>query len=167
LTVTARWQGEVLAYDPHVVDDADLPGGEIVSYSWGGRTGTINDGYAGLDFPLYKGYIGELPVMGLWNYLGGGLFGSYYRRSYDFQIADEGYVFAASEREKIIVGAKLTGLFHIMRRLPLALSFQGGYDLNRESPVYRIRTELAGIPSTVSLTPNYVPGLGNARRRGP
>jgi hypothetical protein len=167
LTITARWQGEILVYDAHVVNDVDLPNGQTTSYAWGGRNGTINDGYAGLDFPLYKGYVGELPLFGLWNYVGGGLFGSYYRRSYYYQLADEGYSFPASEREKLIVGAKLTGLFHIMRRFPLAFSFQGGYDLKRHSEVYRFTTELAGIPSTVSLTPDFVPGLGNARRRGP
>jgi hypothetical protein len=164
-TLTGRWQGEILGYHLHA-EEAILPNGETAIYSWG-RSGTIQDGYAGLDFPLYKGYIGELPLFGLWNYLGGGLFGSYFRRAYDYQTADGGYISEASEREEIIAGAKLTGMFHIMRRYPLALSFQGGYELNREAPVFRIRTELAGIPSTVSLRPNFDPGLGNARRRGP
>jgi hypothetical protein len=165
-TLTGRWQGEILAYDLHV-QDAELPGGESTTYFRGGRSGNIQDGYAGLDFPLHKGYIGELPILGTWNYLGGGVFTSYYRRSYDYQVADSRYEFYAAVREETLLGAKLTGMFHIMRRFPLALSFQAGYDPARESAVFRFRTELSGIPSTVSLTPDYHPGLGNARRRGP
>lgn len=166
LTFTARWQGEILAYEPHV-DEADLPDGQSTLYAWGGRSGIIHDGYAGVDFPLYKGYIGEVPLFGLWNYLGGGVFGSFYRRTYDYQLDDAGYEFFASEREEIVAGAKLTGLFHIMRRFPLALSFQCGYDVRSRNADFRLTTELAGIPSTVSLKPDFKPGLGNARRRGP
>jgi hypothetical protein len=164
-TLTGRWQGERLDYNVHV-DDARLPDGQDAIYLWGGRRGFIQDGYAGVDFPLHKGYMGELPLLGLWNYLGAGVFGSYYGREYDRQDADRRYLVSRSVREEIVAGAKLTGLFHIMRRVPLALSFQGGYDLNHDSPVFRFRTELAGIPSTVSLRPRFDPGLGEARRRG-
>lgn len=166
LTLTARWAGEIMVYDLHAVD-ADPPAVGPVTFFRGGRSGNVEDGYAGLDFPLYKGFIGEIPVLGLWNYMGGGFFGSYHHREYDEQIVDNRYRLLADDSDDIVVGAKLTGLFHFMRRLPFALSFQVGYDLNRESTVFRSSFESSGIPLTVSLHPDFVPGLGNARRRGP
>jgi hypothetical protein len=166
LTLTARWEGEVLNYELRAVD-ADPPAVGHVTYFRGGRSGNIEDGYAGLDFPLYKGFIGEMPVLGLWNYLGGGFFGSFHRRGYDEQIVDNRYRFPAYDSVDIVVGAKVSGLFHFMRRLPFALSFQAGYDLDRESQEYRFSIESSGIPVTVSLHPDFVPGLGDARRREP
>jgi hypothetical protein len=166
LTFTARWEGEFLNYDLQAVD-ANPPLVGPVTYFRGGRSGNVEDGYAGLDFPLYKGFIGEMPVLGLWNYLGGGFFGSYHRREYDKQIVDNRYLFAAHDSVDVVIGAKVSGLFHFMRRLPFALSFQAGYDLGRESQEYRFSIETSGIPVTVSLHPDFVPGLGNARRREP
>lgn len=167
VTLTGRWQGEFRGYELHAVD-AVLPDGNSAVYFRGGRSGIVQDGYAGLDFPLHKGYMGEWPVLGLWNYLGAGLFGSYYRTSYEHQIADDRYEFRSEVGDSsVVIGGKLTSMFHVMRRIPLVLSFQAGYDIGRDSPIFRLRTEIAGIPSTVSLRPGFETGLGNARRRGP
>lgn len=165
-TFTARWEGEFLAYDAHAYE-ATLPDGSPETFFWGGSSGQAMDGYAGVDFPVYKGYIGELPILGLWNYLGAGVFGSFYRREYDEQVVDNRYRFLAHAREEVVAGAKLSALFHVMRRTPLALSVLVGYDPDRDSPVVRVRTELSGIPSSVSLRPSFDPGLGEARKRGP
>lgn len=163
-TITARLEGELLDGELHV-GDANPPALGEVPYFRGLRSGNIVDGYAGVDFPIIKGFIGELPVLGLWNYLGGGVFGSYHRREYDEQVADDRYRFFARDSVDFVAGAKVSGLFHIMRSLPIVLSFQAGFDLENGSAMLRSGLEVSGIPATVSLHPKFVPGLGNARRR--
>jgi hypothetical protein len=164
LTFTVRFEGINYDEDAHV-DEGILPGPVTQEYFWGGRNKVEKDIYASFDFPFRKGYIGELPILGLWNYLGASLFGSYHGEDGEEQIVDRKYVIYADSRSTKLAGAKLNGLFHVMRRAPLVISLAYAYDFGQARPVFRLQTEFSGIPSRLSLTPKFTPGLGDARRR--
>ncbi len=163
LTFTARFSGEHWSDEAHL-GLGELPGSQTAEYLYGGRQGGRKNAYISLDVPLHKGFITELPVFGLWNYLGGSLFGSFTRTAYEEQNIDHTYTFSPYATEQTIVGGKISGLFHIMRRSPLVLAFSCGYDLNHDERVFRLQTEFSGLPSSLSLSPKYAPGLGEARK---
>ncbi|MDB5051602.1 MAG: hypothetical protein JWO30_4673 [Fibrobacteres bacterium] len=159
LTITALYKGQ--AYDLDFQNNvASLPDGQSSRFHPGGEQGIDHDVYGGLDFPLYKGYIGEWPILGLLNYLGGTVYGSYGQADFD-----ENPYFGGSriDRRRGIAGAKLNALFHFMRKSPIVLSLAYYYDFVDKDPAFAVRLNYFGIPSAYSLFPGHRAGLGEAR----
>lgn len=157
LTFTARYQLDLYRQDwtVHRISSTDA----VAFYS--GGEGEVHDIYAGLDFPIHKGYMGELPLFGLWNYVGGGFYFGYQREAYiDFPDRPG----SGFEGETGAAGAKVDMLFHVMRRVPLVLSAAVQYDYLREDGEFRIGAEVEGIPRSFSLFGARKSGFGSAGR---
>lgn len=146
LTLTAFYQGTLYAAE-FQQDVYPLPDGNTVQFTSRREQGSAHDVYAGLDIPLLKGYLFELPLFGICNYVGAGAFGAYGRD--DFEKNPFTSRPALSETQGF-AGARLYALFHVLRKLPLVLSAYAQYDFQDDAFEYRFGTEVGGIPSQVT-----------------
>jgi hypothetical protein len=163
LTGTLRYRGywRHLAYQDQT---ARLPNGIEVPVYGVHSQGYDQDAYAGLDVPFYKGYVAELPLLGPWNYIGGGLFTEYQREAYkeNPQLSGSGYF-----REEAFGGAKLSLLFFPLRRVPLVLSPAAQWDFLNGGAEFAFRVEYAGLADSYNLFSRPKPEYGSGLHREP
>lgn len=145
-TLTAAWDGTLAL--------ANLPSSTYPVPGWGEVTlhhrrdrGIAQDLYASLDLPLLKGYLFEMPLFGICNYVGAGTFAAYGFESWE-RNPDLGL--PPPDEESLVAGARLYGLFHVMRKLPLVLSGRVQWNFRDEAYEYVLGTEVGGVPSAVS-----------------
>jgi hypothetical protein len=163
LTFTARYQGEL--HDLRFRENtAELPDGSSIRFYAGDEKGVDHEAYAALDLPILTGYIGEMPVFGLWNYLGCSLFGTFGRQEYAEHPAIDG---SGVDRYRGMAGAKVNFLFHLMRRLPLVMSISRYYDFRSNETAYGVQADFSGLPSSFSLFPGRHSALGQAQGTDP
>jgi hypothetical protein len=146
LTYTLWYQGEWRRLDFENIN-YKLSDGQVGSVYYKATQGYTHDLYSSFDFPLYKGYITELPLFGLWNYSGGSVFTGLGQDAYQ---ATPGIAGSEVSRKRLVVGGKLVGLFHPLRLIPLILSQSAQYDFADHEVKYLVKVEYDGLPSSYS-----------------
>lgn len=146
LTLTGFYQGTWYAAD-FQQDTYPLPDGNTVRFTGRREQGSSHDAYAGLDIPLLKGHLFELPLFGTCNYVGAGAFGAYGRDDFEKSPFSS---FPALIGTEEFAGARLYSLFHVLRKLPLVISAYAQYDFQDGEFEYHFSTEVGGIPSQVT-----------------
>jgi hypothetical protein len=113
--------------------------------------GTTQYYYLSLDIPLYQGYLGEYPVLGVFNYLGTALY--FNNRMDDFTRmlrAPDSLYFGENEYNQ--TGVKVISLFHIARRFPLALIFNGAYNIGTREVKVGIQFSLIPFDNQLEIS---------------
>nr|MDQ3003377.1 hypothetical protein [Fibrobacterota bacterium] len=159
LTYTLRYSGRYERLDNRAFV-ADLPDGGNRYFYRRLEQGYSHGLFSSLDFPLYKGFIAELPVFGLWNYLGASFFGELRRSQYEDRPGEPG---TGYDYENTVAGAKVNLLFHVMRRLPFAISQALVYDFDSKHMGYRSQVEFAGVPGSYDIFSGRRRELGSGR----
>ena len=159
LTYTLRYSGRYRRLGNRAFI-ADLPDGGTRYFYRQLEQGYGHILYSSLDFPLYKGFIAELPVFGLWNYIGASCFGEFRRSQYEHRPGEPG---TGYDSKNALAGAKVNLLFHVMRRLPFAISQALVYDFDEKSMEYRSQVEFAGVPVSFDILSGRRREFGSGR----
>jgi len=145
LTHTLWYRGSLKESDVYYYS-IKFPDGYQRPFTLGRGVGYYHDFYTSLAFPIVKGYIGEVPIFGLVNYLGGSIFGRIGQEAYDYNSNISRIV---ANRE--IVGAKIVSLVHPLRRIPLSLSETAQYDFVSKTFLFKLDLEMSGLPNSSSI----------------
>ncbi|HLP40284.1 MAG TPA: hypothetical protein VK465_02145, partial [Fibrobacteria bacterium] len=128
-------------------DRWELPNGDLVYFDYLRERGVAWDVHAGMDLPLWKGWLAEVPLLGVCNFVGAGAYGAYGRQDFERgpHSSRPGY-----ESTMSVGGGRIFSLFHVMRKIPLVLSLYAEQDFEEGGQNFGVSTEVGALPSRVT-----------------